>query len=70
MLIEGQTAIYSKELHEGEVAICQQAVKSLMAWTNISKKNHITARFYTRLRPLSMCMRHIIKTNRKKKPVY
>nr|KAG5687784.1 hypothetical protein BaRGS_025678 [Batillaria attramentaria] len=56
-LASGQTVLYSgdEELHEGGVAIMisQQAEKSLMEWTPISKRI-ITARFYTRYRRVTV----------------
>nr|KAG5709173.1 hypothetical protein BaRGS_028629 [Batillaria attramentaria] len=56
-LASGQTVLYSgdEELHEGGVAIIisQQAEKSLMEWTPISKRI-ITAQFYTRYRRVTV----------------
>ncbi|XP_062572320.1 craniofacial development protein 2-like [Saccostrea cucullata] len=56
-LASGQTVICSRdeELHEGGVAIMisQQAMKSLMEWTPVSKRI-MTARFYSRYRRVSV----------------
>ena len=56
-MASGQTIIYSgdEEMHEGGVAIMisQQAVKSLMEWTPVTKRI-ITARFYSRYRKMTV----------------
>lgn len=55
VLMDGQTAIYSKELHKGG-SVSKQPVMSHMGWTPFSKKKIITARFYTRHRRASIIL--------------
>lgn len=45
VLMDGQTAIYSKELHKGG-SVSRQPVMSHMGWTPFSKKNHNSTILY------------------------
>ena len=65
----GQTVIYSgdESLHEGGVAmmISQQAAKSLLEWTPINKRI-IMARFYTKIRKMTIIQVYICSPQRER----